>query len=98
MADLPSLFGTDGIRGVANRPPLVPEMIARIGSAAVEVMGRGLATRPTVVIGRDTRVSGDLDRGALIAGMTSVGARLPCAREPFPPRRSRCSPATTRRT
>jgi phosphoglucosamine mutase len=76
MADFPSLFGTDGIRGIADRPPLIPETIARIGSAAVEVIGRGLASRPTVVIGRDTRISGDFIESALIAGMTSAGARI----------------------
>jgi phosphoglucosamine mutase len=76
MADFPSLFGTDGIRGVANFPPLVPETIARIGSAAVEVVGHGLAGRPRVVIGHDTRLSGDFIESALIEGMTSAGAHV----------------------
>ena len=76
MADFPSLFGTDGIRGLANRPPLVPETIARIGAAAVAIIGRGAAARPTVVTGRDTRISGDMIESALIAGMTSAGARI----------------------
>src|ERR1700732_445479 len=76
MAASPSLFGTDGIRGLANRPPLTPDMVARIGSAAVEVSSRGAAARPNIVIGRDTRVSGDLIESALIAGMTSAGAMV----------------------
>ncbi len=76
MADFPSLFGTDGIRGVANCPPLVAETIVRIGAAAVEVIGRGLAGRPRVVIGHDTRLSGDFIESELIAGMTSAGAHV----------------------
>jgi phosphoglucosamine mutase len=76
MAESPSLFGTDGIRGIANYPPLTPEMVARIGSAAVEVIARGAAAKPKVVIGRDTRVSGDVIESALIAGMTSAGATV----------------------
>ncbi len=76
MAEFPTLFGTDGIRGIANRPPLVPETIARLGSAAVEVISRASPARPTVVIGRDTRISGDMIESALIAGMTSAGARI----------------------
>lgn len=76
MAEFPSLFGTDGIRGVANRPPLTPAMIARVGSAAVEVIARKATARPVVVIGRDTRHSGDMIESALIAGMTSAGANV----------------------
>ncbi len=64
------LFGTDGIRGVANRE-LTPELAMQIGRAAASVLpieGRG-----PIVVGRDTRVSGTMLEAALIAGVTSVG-------------------------
>ena len=77
MSAFPSLFGTDGIRGVANRPPLTPEIVARIGSAAVEIVAGNAAGRPVVVVvGRDTRRSGDLIESALLAGMLSAGATV----------------------
>jgi len=63
------LFGTDGIRGVANLD-LTPELALRLGRAAGHVLGgRGHA----VVIGRDTRRSGRMLEGALAAGLCSVG-------------------------
>ena len=76
MAEFPNLFGTDGIRGVANRPPLTPEIVARIGSAAVEIIAKHATGRPVVVVGRDTRRSGDLIESALLAGMLSAGAAV----------------------
>jgi len=76
MAEYPSLFGTDGIRGVANQSPLVPEMIARIGFAAIKILGRDHDGPMSVVIGRDTRLSGDMIEKALIEGMTSAGAKI----------------------
>jgi phosphoglucosamine mutase len=69
---MPSLFGTDGIRGVANRD-LTPDLALAIGRAA----GQALApTGGAVVIGRDTRVSGPMLQGALIAGLCSAGVDL----------------------
>ncbi len=63
------LFGTDGIRGVANKE-LTPELALRLGRAAGHVLGgRG----HSVVIGRDTRRSGRMLEGALSAGLCSVG-------------------------
>ncbi len=63
------LFGTDGVRGVANLD-LTPELALRLGRAAGHVLGgRGHA----VVIGRDTRRSGRMLEGALAAGLCSVG-------------------------
>jgi phosphoglucosamine mutase len=63
------LFGTDGIRGVANLE-LTPELALRLGRAAGHVLGgRG----HSVVIGRDTRRSGRMLEGALAAGLCSVG-------------------------
>jgi phosphoglucosamine mutase len=66
------LFGTDGIRGVANEFPLTPEFITRIGSAISQVLGRD-ATRPRALIGRDTRQSGAMIENALAAGLMSRG-------------------------
>ncbi len=61
------LFGTDGIRAKAGEFPLIPEMIGRIGSAAAKVLGQGKACQ--MVIGRDTRISGEEIKGQLIAGL-----------------------------
>src|SRR5262249_27064275 len=62
-------FGTDGIRGVANRD-LPPELVAALGRAAARVLG---TDRPFFV-GRDTRRSGPLLEAALVAGLCSEGA------------------------
>jgi phosphoglucosamine mutase len=62
-------FGTDGVRGVANRD-LTPELVTALGRAAARVFG---ADRPFVV-GRDTRRSGPLLEAALVAGLLSEGA------------------------
>lgn len=64
------LFGTDGVRGVANRD-LTPELAFSLGRAAAIVLGQG--GRPRVVIGRDTRVSGPMLQAALSAGVCSAG-------------------------
>ena len=69
MAD--KLFGTDGVRGVANAE-LTPAFALALGAAAARVLGRGHA--PTFVIGRDTRISGTLLEAALSAGLGSLGA------------------------
>ena len=68
------LFGTDGIRGVANRYPVTPEIAMRLGRAAGYLLKRGGAERPRFVIGRDTRRSGTMLEAALVAGLNSVGA------------------------
>ncbi|MBV8067120.1 MAG: phosphoglucosamine mutase [Candidatus Eremiobacteraeota bacterium] len=65
-----TLFGTDGIRGVANAE-LTPELALRIGRAAASLLDDD-DHRP-IVVGRDTRVSGPMLEAALIAGITSVG-------------------------
>ena len=65
------LFGTDGIRGVANRD-LTPDLVLALGRAA----GMVAARRGTVVVGRDTRVSGPMLEGALVAGLCSSGASV----------------------
>ena len=65
------LFGTDGIRGVANEWPLTPEFVTRIGEAIGQVLGRGEHTQ--ALIGRDTRQSGGMIENALAAGMMAQG-------------------------
>ena len=66
------LFGTDGIRGKANVPPMTPELVLRIGRAAGMALRSG-DHRHTVVIGKDTRLSGYMFEAALQTGFTSVG-------------------------
>ncbi len=68
------LFGTDGIRGVANRD-LTPELAFRIGRIAAWKLGRD-AESPLFVIGRDTRLSGPMLEGSLTAGITSAGGNV----------------------
>lgn len=65
-------FGSDGIRGVANQWPLVPPVLVRIGSALGHYLHRR-TPRPQVVIGRDTRLSGEPILNYLIAGLTDAG-------------------------
>ncbi|MGN0473924.1 MAG: phosphoglucosamine mutase [Acutalibacteraceae bacterium] len=68
------LFGTDGARGVANTE-LTCELAMQIGRAAALVLADGNnGRRPVVMIGKDTRASGDMLEGALTAGLCSVGA------------------------
>lgn len=64
------LFGTDGIRGVANLE-LTPELALRTGRATALVLGR--ERKGPVLIGRDPRISGQMLEGALVAGVTSAG-------------------------
>lgn len=69
------LFGTDGVRGVANAD-LTPELAFRLGRAAAAVLARsgaGEAGRPRLLIGKDTRASGDVLEAALAAGAASAG-------------------------
>ena len=64
-------FGTDGIRGRANRV-ITPELALKVGQAAGVVFQRG-EHRHRVVVGKDTRLSGYMIENALVAGFTSVG-------------------------
>ena len=66
------LFGTDGIRGLANAEPMTPDTIMRLGMAAGRHFTRG-KHRHTVVIGKDTRLSGYMLEPALTAGFVSAG-------------------------
>ncbi len=69
------LFGTDGIRGVANEQ-LDARLAYRVGQAAALVLGKDLSKKPVVVIGKDTRISSDLLEGAMIAGLCACGANV----------------------
>jgi phosphoglucosamine mutase len=68
------LFGTDGVRGVAGTPPLDPATVTRLGAALVRVLPHRGAGR--VLVGRDTRESGDWIEQALARGVASQGAQL----------------------
>ena len=76
------LFGTDGIRGVANLEPVTVETALKLGRAAAHVFTqRGTprasnSARPTIVIGKDTRLSGYMLENALAAGVMSLGANV----------------------
>ena len=66
------LFGTDGVRGVANQDPMTSEMALRIGRAAAHVF-RDSSRRHRIVIGKDTRLSGYMIESALTSGLCSMG-------------------------
>ena len=67
------LFGTDGVRGVAGED-LSCELALNIGRGAAAVLTAHLSHRPRILIGKDTRISGDMLENALAAGLCSVGA------------------------
>ena len=67
-----NLFGTDGARGIANQE-LTPELAFKLGRAGSFVLSHKVA-RPRILVGRDTRISGDMLESALVAGICSVGA------------------------
>jgi len=69
-----NLFGTDGVRGMANVTPLVPETMVRLGKAIAAVFkDRGSARRHRIVIGKDTRLSGYMLEQAMASGICSMG-------------------------
>jgi len=67
------LFGTDGVRGVANKD-LTCDLAFRLGQASAYVLASDVH-RPTILVGRDTRISGEMLESALVSGICSVGAR-----------------------
>ena len=67
------LFGTDGVRGVANEE-LTPQLAMQLGQAGAYVLSRENEHKPTIMVGCDTRISGDMLANALMAGACSVGA------------------------
>ncbi len=68
------LFGTDGIRGVANQEPMTVELGVRLGRAVAYLFRNGSGRRPQFLIGKDTRLSGYIFENALSAGICSMGA------------------------
>ena len=67
------MFGTDGVRGVANEE-LTPLLAMQLGQAGAYVLSRENNHKPTIMVGCDTRLSGDMLANALMAGACSVGA------------------------
>ncbi len=67
------LFGTDGVRGVANEE-LTPTLAMQLGQAGAYVLTKENKHKPTIMVGCDTRISGDMLANALMAGACSVGA------------------------
>lgn len=86
VADESRLFGTDGIRGIANQEPMTPETSLRLGRAIVQVVNDSARRRPhsalgrerkhrcRILIGKDTRLSGYMFETALASGICSMGA------------------------
>ncbi|MDR1111419.1 MAG: phosphoglucosamine mutase [Deltaproteobacteria bacterium] len=72
------LFGTDGIRGVVNRPPMTAEVAMSLGRALTCLIrdDRGLRRHPKVVVGQDTRLSGDMLSSAVAAGVMGQGGHV----------------------
>lgn len=71
---MPRLFGTDGVRGLANSE-LTPELALAVSGAAARVLADGgLGHRPVAIVGRDPRASGEMLEAAVTAGLTSAGA------------------------
>lgn len=68
-----NLFGTDGIRGRANRYPITPEVALSVGKSIARVLGRDAGVQRKVVIGKDTRISGYMLETALTSGLVSHG-------------------------
>ena len=70
------LFGTDGVRGVANVEPMTCETVLRLGRAVVHQCRQAGVESPRIVIGKDTRLSGDMLESALTAGICSGGGHV----------------------
>ena len=75
MLILKKYFGTDGIRRVANTG-LTPELAYKVAKAGAYVLAKHASNTPTILIGRDTRLSGNLIESAMIAGFLSYGANV----------------------
>src|SRR5258707_5866762 len=69
------LFGTDGVRGIANEE-LTPELALALGRAVTFVAGRGKPHQPRILIGKDTRLSGYMIETAIASGVCSMGGRV----------------------
>ncbi|GAA1079368.1 phosphoglucosamine mutase [Pseudonocardia alni] len=71
---MPRLFGTDGVRGLANGELLTPEFAVGVCASAARTLSNGSGRRPLAVVGRDPRASGEMLEAAVVAGLTSAGA------------------------
>ena len=67
------LFGTDGIRGVANTEPMTPETAVKVGRAVAYRFKKEASVHSHIVIGKDTRISGDMLEQALASGICAMG-------------------------
>jgi phosphoglucosamine mutase len=70
------LFGTDGIRGLANRGDMSPEVAFRIGAAIAYQAGKRVEHVPRIVVGKDTRLSGYLFETAVASGICALGGEV----------------------
>ena len=68
-------FGTDGIRGTVGQSPITPDFMLRLGHAVGRVLRRS-TPKPTVLIGKDTRISGYMIESSLEAGFASAGVEV----------------------
>ena len=99
------LFGTDGVRGLANREPMTPETALRLGRAVAQRCAAPAGRRARIVIGKDTRLSGAMLEHALAAGICSAGVDVllagvlptPAVASTRPPPSGRRGPAANRR-
>ncbi len=71
-----TLFGTDGIRGLANRGDMTPEVAFRIGAAIAYQAGKRVSHVPRIVVGKDTRLSGYLFETAVASGICALGGEV----------------------
>ena len=69
-------FGTDGIRGAVGEAPITPDFMLKLGWACGRVFRERWGGKPTVIIGKDTRVSGYMFESALEAGLVAAGANV----------------------
>ncbi|MCG9083470.1 phosphoglucosamine mutase [Laribacter hongkongensis] len=69
-------FGTDGVRGEVGQPPITPDFVLKLGYCAGKVLVGSDSPHPTVLIGKDTRVSGYMLEAALQAGFTAAGVNV----------------------
>lgn len=67
------LFGTDGIRGEANRYPITADVALQVGQAVARVLGTARSRRGRAVLGKDTRISGYMLEHAITSGLLSMG-------------------------
>ncbi len=72
------LFGTDGIRGVANKYPMTPELLVKLGKAIAIYFKRkhNNGKKPVIIVGKDTRVSGYMIENAITSGICSAGVNV----------------------